>query len=80
MMKSQLLPPLPPYVDPCNPDIQAWRQAQHEQAIEYLHQTKLDKPSASMLRLTALIATYALGALGLASPGFVAQILSLLLR
>lgn len=80
MMKSQLLPPLPPYVDPRSPDIIAWRQDQQERAIEHINQIKLEKPSASMLRLSALIATYVLGALGLASPGFVAQIIRLLLN
>jgi hypothetical protein len=80
MQNSKLLPPLPPFVDRRHPDLIAWRQDQHENAIEHLHQTRLEKPSASMLRLIALLVTYALGALGLASPAFVAQVLKLLLH
>ena len=80
MSNSKLLPPVPHYVDKCSPHILAWRQDQHQEAIEHLHQTRLEKPSASMLRLSALLVTYLLGALGLASPQFVAQILTVLLH
>lgn len=76
---KRLLPDLPPYVDRRHPDIVLWRLDQHHDAIEHLNQTRIEKPSASMLRLIALLLTYALGAAGLASPQFVAQVLKLLL-
>lgn len=77
---TKLLPHVPHYVDKTDRHIIAWRQDLHHEAIEHLNQTRLEKPSASMLRLIALVLTYALGALGLASPQFVAQVLKLLLH
>jgi hypothetical protein len=80
MSTSKLLPPVPPYVDSRHPDVMAMRIEHHHQAIEHLHETRMAKPSASMLRLAALIALYALGGLGLVSPESAAQILKLLLH
>lgn len=78
-MKPSLLPPLPPYVNRQDPQILAWRQDLAADAIEHLHQTKLDTPSASLLRAGLLLLTWFLGLIGLASPEFVARILKLLL-
>lgn len=80
MQKHKLLPPLPPFVDRNRPEVIAWRQDQHEQALEHLHLTKLESPSGSLLRLIFLILTYALGALGWVSPQFAGQVLKLLLH
>ncbi len=79
MQKPKLLPPVPPFADRHAPPVMAWRQDNLEAAIEHLHQTKLETPSGSLLRLIALIATYALGAAGLVSPQFASQLLRLLL-
>lgn len=78
-MKPSLLPPLPPYVNRQDPQIIAWRQDLQADAIEHLNQTKLDTPSASLLKAGLLLLTWFLGLIGLASPEFVARVLKLLL-
>jgi hypothetical protein len=78
MQKTKLLPPLPPFVDRNHPQVIAWRQDLHEQAIEHLHASKIESPNASLLRLTALVLTYVLGGIGLVSPQFAGQVLKLL--
>jgi len=77
---QRLLPPLPTFVDSKQPDVMAWRISQHHDAIEHLHQTRMLKPSASILRLIALILTYLLSGLGLVSPELAAHVLKLLLH
>ena len=68
MQKRKLLLTLPPYVDQTDPRFIAWRLDQHSQAIEHLQETKMDNPSASVLRLLWVGLTAILGLLGLVLP------------
>lgn len=80
MQNSKLLPPSPPFVDRRDPNLIAWRQDQHEQAIEYLHTTKMDTPSASKIKAVGSILAAILGLLGLVSPAQFNALLKLLLQ
>ncbi len=80
MQNRKLLPPSPPYVSTTDPRYVAWQLDQHAQAINHLSETKLDKPSASVLRLVGVLLSAILGLAGLASPEKSAELLTLLLR
>ncbi len=78
-MSPKLLPPLPPFVDKQHPQTMSYRLDQQEEAIEHLAATKLETPSASLLRFAGVILSICLGLAGLASPAHVAALLRLLL-
>ena len=80
MQSNKLLPPSPPYVDQTDPRFLAWQLDQHAQAINHLSETKMDKPSASVLRLLGVALSAILGLAGLVSPEKSAEVLKLLLQ
>lgn len=80
MQKRKLLLTLPPYVDQTDPRFVAWQLDQHSQAIEHLQETKMDNPSASLLRLVWVGLSAILGLIGLVLPEKSADILMLLLK
>ncbi len=80
MQNRKLLQPLPPYVVQTDPRFIAWRLDQHSQAIEHLQESKMDNPSASLLRLLWVGLSAILGLIGLALPEKSADILMLLLK
>lgn len=80
MQKRKLLLTLPPYVDQTDPRFIAWRLDQHSQAIEHLQETKMDNPSASVLRLLWVGLSAIVGLLGLVLPEKFAELLLQLLK
>ena len=80
MQSNKLLPPSPPYVDQTDPRYVAWQLDQHAQAINHLSETKMDKPSASLVRLMGVALSAILGLFGLVSPEKSAEVLKLLLQ
>lgn len=80
MQSNKLLPPSPPYVDTTDPRFLAWQLDQHAQAINHLSDTKMDKPSASLVRLMGVALSAILGLFGLVSPEKSAEVLKLLLQ
>jgi hypothetical protein len=80
MQNRKLLQPLPPYVDQTDPRFIAWRLDQHSQAIEHLQETKMDNPSASLLRLVWVGLSAIVGLLGLVLPEKFAELLLQLLK
>lgn len=80
MQSNKLLPPSPPYVDQTDPRYVAWQLDQYRNAINHLSDTKMDKPSASVLRLMGVALSAILGLFGLASPEKSAELLTLLLK
>ena len=79
MQNPKLLPQLPPFADPADPKVLAWQVATQADAIEHLHQTKLEAPSASLLRLAGVALSLILGLAGLVSPAQLAALLRALL-
>lgn len=75
---QKLLPPLPTFVDRTHPRVIAWRQDLHENAINELHQSKMENTRSSILPFLVMAATWIMGALGLISPEFVAKVLKAL--
>ena len=80
MQKRKLLLTLPPYVDQTDPRFITWRLDQHSQAIEHLQESKMDNPSASLLRLLWVGLSAIVGLLGLVLPEKSAEVLMLLLK
>ena len=80
MQNHKLLPPSPPFVDQTDPRYVVWQLDQHALAINHLSETKMDKPSASVLRLLGVVLSAILGLFGLALPEKSAELLTLLLR
>ena len=80
MQSNKLLPPSPPYGDQTDPRYVAWQLDQHAQAINHLSDTKMDKPSASLVRLMGVALSAILGLFGLVSPEKSAEVLKLLLQ
>lgn len=78
--KRRLFAPLPPGVDKSDPELIHWRLDQHQEALEHLHEGKLDRihlnPSLTKAAGVALI--YALGLIGLLSPDRAAWLIGLL--
>jgi hypothetical protein len=80
MQKPKLLRTLPPYVDQTDPRFISWRLDEQAQAIEHLQESKMDNPSASVLRLLWVGLSAILGLIGLALPEKSADILLQLLK
>lgn len=78
--KRRLFAPLPPGVDKSDPNIIHWRLDQHQEALEHIHENKLDRihfnPSLTKAAGVALI--YVLGLIGLLSPDRAAWLIGLL--
>ena len=69
--KRKLISPLPPGVDKADPRISAWRLDQHEEHLEHLHLSKLDRPHCpdpSWLPVISMALMLFLGLTGLVSP------------
>ena len=68
--KKRLLWPLPPGVDRSDPNIINWRLDQHQEILEHLNDTKLDRPhfNPSLSKAAGVALIYALGLIGLLSP------------
>ena len=80
MQSNKLLPPSPPFVDQTDPLYVVWQLDQHALAINHLAEVKMDKPSASVLRLLGVALSAILGLAGLVSPEKSAEVLKLLLQ